>query len=209
MKQYYERKCHIRKWWNLTFFSPLADKYTKKWNTLWSCFWSVLCAKISRYSHYIYFLQEESTYFNLRTLKNFGLGYKDIFSLKNQTRKTDKIHKDFEPNQVFMSKCLDILIIYISYKKNWHILDQGKWRILDCGYRDIKSYMKNWQNSQEFLSYIKSSCITFSAKMSGYSQITYCLQEESTNFRGLKIFEVYQVFVYHLGTLIVYTTGAH
>ena len=45
--------------------------------------------------------------------------------------------------------------------------------------------------------------------MSGYSQITYCLQEESTNFWGLKIFEVYQVFVYHLGTLIVYTTDAH
>ena len=33
----------------------------------------IFSAKISRYSHYIYFLQEEWTYFYLRALKNFGL----------------------------------------------------------------------------------------------------------------------------------------
>ena len=34
--------------------------------------------------------------------------------------------------------------------------------------------------TQRYLSYIKPSCIIFCAKMFGYSQIIYCLQEEST-----------------------------
>ena len=48
-----------------------------------------------------------------------GLGFLGNFGLKNQTRKIDQIHKDFELCQVFV--CQTVLIfpnIYIIHKKN-------------------------------------------------------------------------------------------
>ena len=52
-----------------------------------------------------------------------------------------------------------------------------------------KPCKKNRQNSQRHLNYIKSSCIIFCAKMFGYSQITYCIQEKATSF-GNKNFKL-------------------
>ena len=57
-----------------------------------------------------------------------------------------------------------------------------------------KLYKKNRQNSQIFLNYIKSLCIISCTKMLGYSQIIYCLPEESTKF-GTKNFELNQAFI--------------
>ena len=48
----------------------------------------------SNISQCIYYLQEALTHFGLGVLANFGS--------KNQTRKIDKIHKNFELYQVFM-----------------------------------------------------------------------------------------------------------
>ena len=49
-------------------------------------------------------------------------GYRNILTPKNQTRKNDKIDKDFELYQVFMH---NVSIIYIADQKNQHILFEG------------------------------------------------------------------------------------
>ena len=81
----------------------------------------MFCTKMSRYFHYIYFLNKKSTHCHLRVLTNFDLGVSGHFE-----------HK--------------------------------------------KSHKTNLQNSQEFLNYIKSSCMIFSAKIIGYYQVMYFLQ---------------------------------
>ena len=53
----------------------------------------------------------------------YNLRYRNLLDPKDHTRKTDKTVKDFELYQVFLhnffvSKRLDIPIIFIAYKKN-------------------------------------------------------------------------------------------
>ena len=46
-----------------------------------------ICAKISRYSPHIYFLQQDWTYFGLRALTNSGLGALAQFEPKKSDKK--------------------------------------------------------------------------------------------------------------------------
>ena len=67
--------------------------------------------------------------------------------------------------------------IYISYKKNHHIFIEGNSskRVLVWKYRDIlspKNYRRKIGKTHKF------SIIIFSAKISSYSKIIYCVQEE-------------------------------
>ena len=98
---------------------------------LYKVFMHNFCTKMSRYSHYLHFLQEKSTDFSLRLLTNFGRVVLGHFEL----------HQVFMHN-FFVSKSLDILIICMSYKKNQHILIWGFWRIFDSGYQYIFSAKK-------------------------------------------------------------------
>ena len=71
------------------------------------------CTKMVRYPHYMHFSEEKATHSGLMLLTNF----------------VPEILGNFEQYQVFMhifsvSKCLDILIIYIAYIKNHQILGQ-------------------------------------------------------------------------------------
>ena len=75
-------------------------------------------------------------------------------------------------------------------KSQWYTIGGG----VMGHFEPKKSYKKNRQNLQGFLNYIKSSCIIFCAKMSGYPQIVYCLQEESADF-WTKAFELKQVLI--------------
>ena len=64
------------------------DKFTKILNHIKSsCI--IFCTKMFRYSHYIYiyYLQEESTNFSLRILKNLVWRYQNILGKKNNKRK--------------------------------------------------------------------------------------------------------------------------
>ena len=101
----------------------------------------------------------------------------------------------------FWSKYLNILIKYISYKKNFFGL--GYWDIFESK----KSYQKNRQNSKEFLNYTKSSWMIFCAK---YSQIIDCLQEESTNFGTIHVWTISSLYVPKCpNTSILYITDLH
>ena len=51
--------------------------------------------KMSRYSHYIYFLQEKSTYFNRRVLTNFGSGVSGHFEPKESYKKNQQNLQEF------------------------------------------------------------------------------------------------------------------
>ena len=92
------------------------------------------------------------------------------FGLKNQTRKTDKIHNNFELYQVFMCQAvLKFPTIYIIYKKNWNILVQR--------YYNILNYSKCWII---LIIYIGKKCLKYqirktisSLKIFQYSQIVY------------------------------------
>ena len=55
----------------------------------------IICAKISRYSHYTYCPQEESTHFGLRVSTNFSLEVSVDFGPKKYTRKIPNVHRDF------------------------------------------------------------------------------------------------------------------
>ena len=57
---------------------------------------------MSRYCHYIYFLQAESAHFGLKVLTNFDL----------KVSGHSKLYQVFMHN-FFVSKCLDILMLYI------------------------------------------------------------------------------------------------
>ena len=75
----------------------------------------IFCANIFRYSHYKYYLQEESTYFCLEVSAQF-------FGTENHTRKIANILKDVFVIPTFhasfsVPKCSDILIMHIAYKK--------------------------------------------------------------------------------------------
>lgn len=87
---------------------------------------------------------------------------------------------------------------------------------------DLKNHTQKVDKIHKSLSYIKSSCIMFWAKMFGDSYYIFCLQEESTHFclrffihfdlgvlgrfgprnctrkmiKFIKIFEFYQVFIH-------------
>ena len=57
---------------------------------------------MSRYCHYIYFLQAESAHFGLKVFTNFGL----------KVSGHSKLYQVFMHN-FFVSKCLDILMLHI------------------------------------------------------------------------------------------------
>ena len=155
-------------------------KFTKILNYIKSsCI--IFSTKMFRYSHYIYFLQAKSTHFALRVLTNIGLEVLGHF----------KLYQVFKHN-LFASKCLGIIIKYIFLTRKinpfWSKGFDKFWSMhIKIFWAQKKSYKKNRNNSQEFLNYIKPSCMIIRAKMPGYSQIIYCLQEESTNF-GVKDF---------------------
>ena len=107
------------------------------------------------------------TFFHWHILGLMVLGH---FGLKNQTRKTDKIHNNFELYQVFMCQAvLKFPTIYIIYKKNWNILVQR--------YYNILNYSKCWII---LIIYIGKKCLKYqirktisSLKIFQYSQIVY------------------------------------
>ena len=91
---------------------------------------------------------------------------------------------------------MEIIIWWRETTKLWHIsaktLVEWFWWVL----ARVRPAELRWisKPAQEFFNYIKSSCMIFSAKMSGYSQIVYWLQGQSAKY-GAKIFELYQVLV--------------
>ena len=63
----------------------------------------MFCTKVSRYFHYIYFLNKKSTHCHLRVLTNFDLGVSGHFEHKKITQdKFTKFTRIFELYQVFM-----------------------------------------------------------------------------------------------------------
>ena len=66
------------------------------------------------YIHISYNENEHTLVYSLKLLTNFGMEVSGHF----------KLYQVFMHN-FFVSKCLDIPIIYISYKKNQHIFMEG------------------------------------------------------------------------------------
>ena len=92
----------IGTFWGQKIRQEKLTKFTKILNYIKSsCI--IVCTKMSRYSHYIYFLQEKSTHFGLRILTNFGLGVSGHFERKKiPQEKLTKFTRIFELYQVFM-----------------------------------------------------------------------------------------------------------
>ena len=114
--------------------------------------------------------------------------------------KFTKILNYIKFSRIFVCKCLDISIIYISYsyKKNQHILVQRYWQITVLGHFEL----------YQVFTYVfcVSKCLDI--------PIIYCLQKESTNFGyrdfwSIKSFCVYFSVAKCLDTLILYTYYWH
>ena len=71
----------------------ILRKFTKIFNYIKSSF-ITFSAKMFGYSHYIYWLQKQSTHFGLRVLTKFYLEVPRHFKYKKICKKIDKIHKD-------------------------------------------------------------------------------------------------------------------
>ena len=65
-----------------------------------------------------------------------------------------------------------------NWKKQWRVVHN----LAVLRYFEPKNLFQKMIKLTNILSHIKSPCITFCTKMSWYSQITYCLQEEWTHF---------------------------
>ena len=85
---------NIGTFWTQKIIQEKSTKFIKILNYIKSsCI--TFCVQMSRYSEYIYCLQEISTDFGLKVLINFGLKVLKHFRPKNHRGKIDKIHKDF------------------------------------------------------------------------------------------------------------------
>ena len=86
---------------SLKNYAKKLKKFTKFLNYIKSsCV--IFCDKMFKYSHYIYYLQDESTNFGVRVLRNFDLRCQNILSQKNHTKKLTKFRNIFELLQVFI-----------------------------------------------------------------------------------------------------------
>ena len=152
------------------------------------------CTKMSKYSHYIYFLQEKSIHFHRRVLKDSGLevsGYfelcqvlKHIF-LCQKSRYSHYIHLLQENSTYFYRR----VFVNFGLELSGHLDPE-------------KSYKKNQKNSQEFSNYIKSSCMISVLKYP-YIPKLYIAYMMNQNIFGSMSFELYQIFVYNFLCQIV------
>ena len=82
---------------------------------------------MSRYSHYIYFLQEKSTHFHGRVLTNFGPGVSGHFEPKKSYKKNQQNSQEFvnhikSSSMIFSANSDNSNIAYIKIQHGNHCI---------------------------------------------------------------------------------------
>ena len=80
----------------------------------------MFCTKMSRYFHYIYFLNKKSTHCHLRVLTNFDLGVSGHFEHKKITQ--DKFTKFTRTLNYIKSSCMIFSAKIIGYYQVMYFL---------------------------------------------------------------------------------------